>query len=167
MNLDLLIKLVKLANNNPNDNEANLAARKVCKMIAEGNYNFGQVKKASDKIPNAPRGSWVEYDQYKPPSNYQSASNPYTGNSSNPYSGDFNPFEDFFRQRSREGWRSRQEQNEKYYKPWVDPRPEEPRKKEPSEKTCTRCGFVANTTREETPFVCGICHWTDFDSRRK
>lgn len=40
MNLDLLIKLVKLANNNPNENEANLAARKVCKMIEANNYKF-------------------------------------------------------------------------------------------------------------------------------
>lgn len=40
MNLDLIIKLVKLANNNPNENESNLAARKVCKLIAEGNYKF-------------------------------------------------------------------------------------------------------------------------------
>lgn len=40
MNLDLLIKLVKLANNNPSENEANLAARKVCRIIAEGNYKF-------------------------------------------------------------------------------------------------------------------------------
>lgn len=41
MNLDLLKKLVRLANNNPNDNEANLAARKVCRMIEEGKFNFG------------------------------------------------------------------------------------------------------------------------------
>lgn len=40
MNLDLLIKLVKLANNNPNENEANLAARRVCQMIEKANYKF-------------------------------------------------------------------------------------------------------------------------------
>lgn len=34
MNLDLVLKLVRLANNNPNDNEANLAARRVCQMLA-------------------------------------------------------------------------------------------------------------------------------------
>lgn len=42
MNLDLLKKLVRLANNNPNDNEANLAARKVCKMIEEGKLFEGK-----------------------------------------------------------------------------------------------------------------------------
>ena len=40
MNLELLKKLVKLANNNPNDNEANSAARRVCKMIEDGKFNF-------------------------------------------------------------------------------------------------------------------------------
>lgn len=40
MNLDLIIKLAKLANNNPADHEANAAARKVCRLIAEGNYQF-------------------------------------------------------------------------------------------------------------------------------
>lgn len=41
MNLDLIIKLAKLANNNPNEHEANAAARKVCQLLAEGNFNFG------------------------------------------------------------------------------------------------------------------------------
>lgn len=40
MNLELIKKLVKLANNNPNENEANLAARKVCRMIEEGKFEF-------------------------------------------------------------------------------------------------------------------------------
>jgi hypothetical protein len=40
MNYDLIIKLAKLANNNPNDNEANQAARKVCRLLAEANFNF-------------------------------------------------------------------------------------------------------------------------------
>lgn len=45
MNTELLIKLVKLANHNPNDNEANLAARKVCKMIEEARFNFSGAQK--------------------------------------------------------------------------------------------------------------------------
>lgn len=44
MNIDLLTKLVKLANNNPNENEANLAARKVCKIIEEGEFKFVEDK---------------------------------------------------------------------------------------------------------------------------
>jgi len=40
MDLKLLEKLVRLANNNPNENEANTAARKVCKLIQEANFKF-------------------------------------------------------------------------------------------------------------------------------
>src|ERR1700749_5093983 len=40
MSKDLLIKLVKLANNNPNEHEANLAARRAVKMIAENNFEI-------------------------------------------------------------------------------------------------------------------------------
>lgn len=36
--LETLKKLTALANNNPNENEANLAARKVCKMLADSNF---------------------------------------------------------------------------------------------------------------------------------
>ena len=38
--LDLLKKLVALAHNNPNDNEANLAARRACKMLAEHKFEL-------------------------------------------------------------------------------------------------------------------------------
>lgn len=40
MNLNIVQKLIKLANNNSNENEANLAARKVCKMLTD--YKFSQ-----------------------------------------------------------------------------------------------------------------------------
>lgn len=40
MNLDLIKKLTRLANNNPNEHEANLAARKVCQMLEEGNWSL-------------------------------------------------------------------------------------------------------------------------------
>lgn len=48
MNIELLTKLVKLANNNPNENEANLAARKVCKLIEEDKFQFNQSTAKSD-----------------------------------------------------------------------------------------------------------------------
>lgn len=38
MELDQIIKLIKLANSNPNQNEANSAARSVCKAL--DNYDF-------------------------------------------------------------------------------------------------------------------------------
>lgn len=39
MNIELIQKLIKLANNNPNENEANLAARKVCKLLTTFKFN--------------------------------------------------------------------------------------------------------------------------------
>lgn len=38
MNLDLLKKLVNLANHNPNENEANAAARRVCRLLEESKF---------------------------------------------------------------------------------------------------------------------------------
>lgn len=38
MDLDILKKLVRLANNNPNEHEANSAARKVCKILEEDGF---------------------------------------------------------------------------------------------------------------------------------
>src|SRR5262245_10501112 len=48
--LDILQKLIALANNNPNENEANTAARRVCKMLAEMKVNFKR-NVASNKVP--------------------------------------------------------------------------------------------------------------------
>lgn len=52
MNLELIIKLAKLANNNPNDNEANAASRKVCRLIEEGKFQFSQngTRTAAEKV---------------------------------------------------------------------------------------------------------------------
>lgn len=43
INLDLLKKYTRLANNNPNEHEANVAARRVCKMLEEANWNLGTI----------------------------------------------------------------------------------------------------------------------------
>lgn len=51
MNLELLIKLVKLANNNPNEHEANFAARKACKLIEESKFVFNNTQQEI-KRPN-------------------------------------------------------------------------------------------------------------------
>lgn len=48
MNIDLIQKLIKLANNNPNDNEANLAARRVCKMLAD--HKFHEPRTVASKL---------------------------------------------------------------------------------------------------------------------
>lgn len=65
MNLDLLTKLVRLANNNPNENEANLAARKVCRMIEENKFQFGSngTKTAANKVG----GTWNDVKRSEEP----------------------------------------------------------------------------------------------------
>lgn len=55
MNLDKLKALIRLANNNPSENEANLAARRVCKILADNNFTLlnPQPKTAADKVGSA------------------------------------------------------------------------------------------------------------------
>lgn len=59
MNYDLIEKLIRLANNNPNENEANLAARKVCKFLADHSFHN-----------DSPRGSqqkdWARNEPFNP-----------------------------------------------------------------------------------------------------
>lgn len=66
MNYDLIIKLAKLANNNPNENEANSAARKVCKLLAEGNFNFTNNTTSPPKQPPFTNSN----RPYTPPQNF-------------------------------------------------------------------------------------------------
>lgn len=55
MNLKLIEKLVKLANHNPNENEANSAARRVCKLIEEANFDYrATISDASTLLGKSP-----------------------------------------------------------------------------------------------------------------
>jgi hypothetical protein len=82
MNIDLITKLAKLANNNPNENEANLAARKVCRLLAEGDFKFNGAKTRDSfsdplddllrSVRKARQGSPYQYgDWVKPPTDYE------------------------------------------------------------------------------------------------
>lgn len=64
MNNDLVIKLIKLANNNPNENEANLAARKVCSLLKD--YKFEEKKKEINIFSNNPYTApdIIDYNMY-------------------------------------------------------------------------------------------------------
>lgn len=68
MNLKLLTKLVKLANNNPNENEANLAARKVCKIIEESQFKFVPDEDLTRGGHNAPQYATHVYSSPPSPS---------------------------------------------------------------------------------------------------
>lgn len=57
MNLDRLLKLLKLANHNPNDSEANSAARAASRMLGEENYKWLEdAKKNGGHPPRASKG---------------------------------------------------------------------------------------------------------------
>lgn len=73
MNLDLLKKLTRLANNNPNENEENLAARRVCKMLEEGKFSLPieGPKISGASTPYGPRKPWSAYDPKTSSANWQ------------------------------------------------------------------------------------------------
>ena len=48
MNYDKLSKLIQLANNNSNNNEANLAARKVCQLLKDYKFDNSSSLKSKD-----------------------------------------------------------------------------------------------------------------------
>lgn len=63
MNLDRLLALIRLANNNPSENEANSAARRVCLELAKDNFALLKPSRtAADKLNqhanNYGFGSW-------------------------------------------------------------------------------------------------------------
>lgn len=64
MNIERLLKLLKLANHNPNDAEANSAARSACKMFSEDNYKWiesqknGSSAKQSDRTTRRTDRDW-------------------------------------------------------------------------------------------------------------
>lgn len=159
MNLDLLIKLVKLANNNPNENEANLAARKVCKMIAEGKYTFGNSVHKESPIRTHPN---------------QPASNP----SSSPFGWEgFRPSNaqrEYYEQQRKRAYedeqfrKSQRESTNNYYDNrayWDMPKNEPPKKKQSINRTCSRCGLTTDTNNTKEVFVCSICQWNEYNEK--
>lgn len=139
MNLEKLIKLVKLANNNPSDNEANLAARKVCKMIAEANYIFNKSKTETVKETVKEKSTTWD-DMFR-------SREPWWSKQQNP-----SPFTEKFWEDLNRAQTNRSKENERYYSVDYD----EPTKQE-SRRTCTKCGVDVATHNMDLPFVCGMC----------
>jgi hypothetical protein len=188
MNLDLLNKLVRLANNNPNDNEANLAARKVCRMIEEGKFNFnsnGHVKTAADKVKPYAGGTWNNVKRSTEP---QWSSKP-------PPSGHYNPIQDdlwnLINKLNREREKQQKESYDKETKgTWEGFKPSpkqeefinEPiftyeydpitgQKKPIKEKRILKCCICGK--ENETAFVglpqvykCLTCDWEDYEKKK-
>jgi len=168
MNLDLLQKLVKLANNNPNDNEANLAARKVCRIIEEGKFNFngnGNVN-TNQHIPPKQPTTWNDVTRSTEPQ-WRSYSNPYS-----------NAYADFFKQyytQAREGsYNSYNKDSRKRAEAKENSERNRPPKRD---IICTSCNKTFNSSyNKPEPFLCNDCQWkkyegdkykTNYDNRNK
>ncbi len=167
MNIDLLIKLVKLANNNPSEHEANSAARRACKLIAEGNYKFGA------EPPKQPK---VEIRQPQP---WPGNASPFTGFHNTDWFTEFynnqrqerqNEYErqQAGRENERREQQARNQQNvyggqgynpNQYYKApyskWDIPDPKKPKIR----RDCSKCGLNVETNNTKEVFVCTVCIW--------
>jgi hypothetical protein len=95
MKLEKLLGLIRLANNNNSEGEANAAARKVCQILAGGYFRIEQVvtKTAAGKMNEA--RTWNDVKRSTEP---EFRSRQWTGNPSTGPS----PFDEFFR-----GWSQR------------------------------------------------------------
>lgn len=162
MNLDLLTKLVKLANNNPNENEANLAARKVCKLIQEGDFKFNGVAQKppsgptirTASNPSSPGSDWMR-DFYTKPPDPAKQNAPWTYK---PSEEQRKYYEDLMRDFITVDFDS-----DPYANPYTKKRPA--REKRPLK--CSRCGVEQQTAFVGPPqvYVCHACHWKDFKQR--
>jgi len=164
MNLDLLKKLTRLANNNPNENEANLAARRVCKMLEEGDWKLSSstpIQDAAERLrknpPNDPNSDWFNRQQHTQPrrpdnpnQEYDSSGRPKPPNPPKsppkkepvkPPSGWNNPFE---------------KMNETFFNEVFG------RRKAPERLKCTKCGNLKLTSFIGNPavFICQDCNWS-------
>lgn len=130
-NKDLIIKLAKLANNNPSEHEANAAARKVCQLLAENSFSM---------LSGLTRTTEPDFKSTV-------VSTPYgTG-----------PFGEWFRKWEEEVFKNTNVE----YNPFTSPIRGGKKEKESRMRTCTKCGCEVNTYRiKEDPFICQVCHWS-------
>jgi len=172
MDIEKLKSIIRLANNNPSDNEANLAARKACKILAENDFAiFKPIRIAADKFrsasnPTSNSGTWADIKRSSEP---QWRSKPYEAQGS-PEAKFYQ--DDWFR-KWNSYWKSAEEDPVKggtywdretnpQYKPKSDVKYDAQgnRIKESELRKCSKCGLEVSTFRlKEEPFVCTICHW--------
>jgi len=163
VNLELLIKLVKLANNNPNDNEANSAARRVCKMIAEADYKFINNNPTNFKSTPNPSTGFNPFEEII--RNMRNQRTPY--NSYNPYENIWkNPFTqpEPTKQPFYDGMWANESKERAYpineYDPITGKRKEKPKRN----LMCNTCNKSFNTIFQglESLFICNDCQWTAY-----
>ncbi len=188
MNFDLITKLAKLANNNPNEAEANSAARKVCKLLAEANFQFtGEPVK--QKVQQGPVGdpfsSTDFYDwfyrfaqrdrartQEQQRTEQQRKQNYYTGYDPTDrqrqyYQEQKNKEQEYWTRKAYQGSWTEEPKNKKW--PGDDPF-KKPSEQAKSEKRLLKCKTCKNS--KLTSFVgaaelfeCNNCQWTAYAAK--
>lgn len=146
MDLDRLKKLVKLANNNPNEHEANSAARKVCLILEQENFVLTNTLKdnPSSRVPKD-----IFEEMFRKAYNHRAWDDGAPPRTEPPPNWE-NPF------------------YKKKYEPTYNPyEPKQPKPKR--DLKCTKCGNVKSTpfVGNEAVFICQSCQWTDFENSKR
>ena len=165
MNLELLKKLVKLANNNPNDNEANLAARKVCKMIEAENFNFNNHVTITPKDIKQPETQY----QSQTYNDVKRSTEPFWRSNRPSYGFDTEFWNDWMKSETKRSEEERKRYEHLRNGEW-DIASDEFYKREQKEKRalkCKTCGYKHETVYvgPEELFECNPCQWTAYQNR--
>lgn len=151
---DLIIKLTKLANNNPNEHEANSAARRVCRLLEECNFIFD----ISSTELNNPTTDSITWNDVKRATKPYWRSTPYQATEKQQATWDDIATE-------RERIRRERKGQEDYFNsvfnefkiPYNKTRPKE--RPEPRVRKCIQCGKEELTRRITAVFRCNECEW--------
>lgn len=163
MNIDKLKALIRLANNNPNEHEANLAARKVCKQLAGNDFALLKEPARTSNTAKPAADTWNSMHRSK-----------------EPFWRSGDPLYDFFvnfkgGRRDAKSWTEyaphvdAPEDNdyEPFYKPPRNQKEDEDwirgkRKRRQEIRICSKCGLETMTFRtDEVPWICNPCHWKE------
>lgn len=175
ISLDKLKAIIRLANNNPNENEANLAARRACKLLAENDFALLNGHTVPPKASN-----WSGVDRSQEPfwepgdpfyDFFVNQGNPFRGGQRGGKQGQYRPSE-----KQKEYWTDSAphvdapEDND--YQPFYKPPRRNPqedfdwitgkRKRKQELRVCSKCGLETMTFRtDEVPWICNPCHWKE------
>lgn len=150
MNYDLIEKLIRLANNNPNENEANLAARKVCKFLADHSFH-------NDPPHGSQQKDWARNEPF----------NPFAGFDFESIFRDLNVRYPFTQEQRQGSWA-----DEKKKPKWPGDAPFKVPSEQAKEERLLKCRTCKNT--KLTKFVglaelyeCNTCQWTTYEAKSK
>lgn len=158
MKLEILKKLIALANNNPNDNEANLAARKVCKALVEDDY-VAQLSEMGPPIPpkaTKTTKSWDPYEDLADLMNRAKQEQARQRKTYEPRQTASSIYEEYFRHTRSGQWEKGFNTGNK-------------KKKKDRELKCKKCGNIVKTIFVGPPevFECNNCVWNAYNKERE